>query len=439
MWCCSRPPARVLTCSTTTNIGERFSSRQSANWQTNLLLETRRPRANMAAEFRDAAPRWKRQAESVFGRGSGARPYIGRELPVDKVLLAVVVGITLFGAVMVYSASAILAEKNYGTQFYFLARQGMWAVLGLLAMSAAIYIDYRHYKRPTVLIPLLVITFALLAVVLLLPRINETHRWIRYGRYISLQPSEIAKLALVAFLAFFLEKRLREIENFKRTFVQAAVVTGAVIGLVAIEPDLGTSLALGLVFFTMMYQAGTPVRYFATLAVPVVPAITMMLLVPWRFQRLLSFLDPWKYQTTYGFQPVQSMIAIGSGGSAGVGFAQGRQKLFYLPAPHTDFIFAVIGEELGLIGAATLVLLFGLVAWRGFRAARFAPDLFGQLLAVGLTTMIIAQAFFNISVTLSLVPTKGIPLPFVSAGGSSLAISLFAAGVLLNVSKHGKA
>jgi cell division protein FtsW len=163
-----------------------------------------------------------------------------------------------------------------------------------------------------------------------------------------------------------------------------------------------------------------------------------MLLVPWRFKRLLAFVDPWKYQTTFGFQPVQSMIAIGSGGTSGVGFAQGRQKLFYLPAPHTDFIFAVIGEELGFIGAATLVLLFGMLAWRGFRAARFAPDMFGQLLAVGLTTMIIAQAFFNISVTLSLVPTKGIPLPFVSAGGSSLAISLFAAGVLLNVSKHGK-
>jgi len=364
---------------------------------------------------------------------------VGRDLPVDKMLLAIVLGITLFGAVMVYSASAILAEKNYGSQFYFLGRQGMWALVGLAAMAAAICIDYRHYKRPVVVFSLLGITLVLLVAVLLLPKVNETHRWIRYGRYLSLQPSEIAKLALVAFLGFFLEKRVRDIENYKRTFAKAAIVAGAFIGLVALEPDLGTSLALGLVFVTMMYQAGTPGRYFLTLAVPVVPVITFMLLVPWRFKRLLAFLDPWKYQTTWGFQPVQSMIAIGSGGPGGVGFAQGRQKLFYLPAPHTDFIFAVIGEELGLIGASTLVLLFGLLAWRGFRAARYAPDLFGQLLAVGLTTMIIAQAFFNISVTLSLVPTKGIPLPFVSAGGSSLAISLFAAGVLLNVSKHGKA
>ena len=382
-------------------------------------------------------PKWKREAELVLGRGVNSHSQPGRELPVDKVLLAIVLGITLFGAVMVYSASAILAEKNYGSQFYFLSRQALWALVGLAAMAVALSIDYRRYKRPVVIYSVLVVTLLLLIAVLFLPRVNETHRWIRYGSF-SLQPSEPAKLALIAFLGFFLEKRVREIESFKRTFVRAAVVAGVLIGLVGAEPDLGTAMALGLVFVTMMFQAGTPARYFAALAVPVVPAITYMLLKPWRFARLLAFLDPWKYQTTYGFQPVQSMIAIGSGGPGGVGFAQGRQKLFYLPAPHTDFIFAVIGEELGLIGAATLVLLFGLLAWRGYRAARFAPDLFGQLLAVGLTTMIIAQAFFNISVTLSLVPTKGIPLPFVSAGGSSLAISLFAAGVLLNVSKHGK-
>jgi cell division protein FtsW len=392
----------------------------------------------MATNDRVAAPRWKREAELASGRGANSRPQSGRELPVDKVMLTIVLGITLFGAVMVYSASAVLAEKNYGSQFYFLGRQGMWVVVGLVAMAAAISIDYRHYKRRVVIIPLLICTLSLLIVVLLLPRVNETHRWIRYGRYVSLQPSELTKLALTAFLGFFLERQAKLIHSFKYTFVRAAIVAGLFIALVGAEPDLGTALALGLVFLTMMFQAGTPIRYFATLALPVVPAITYMLLKPWRFQRLLAFLDPWKYQTTWGFQPVQSMIAIGSGGTGGVGFAQGRQKLFYLPAPHTDFIFAVIGEELGLIGAATLIALFALLAWRGFRAARFAPDMFGQLVAVGLTTMIIAQAFFNISVTLSLVPTKGIPLPFVSAGGSSLAISLFAAGVLLNVSKHGK-
>jgi cell division protein FtsW len=175
------------------------------------------------------------------------------------------------------------------------------------------------------------------------------------------------------------------------------------------------------------------------MAVPALPALVYMLIVPWRFKRLMVFLDPWKDQTGTGFQVVQSLIAIGSGGLSGTGFAQGKQKLFYLPAPHTDFIFAVIGEELGFMGAATVVMLFGLLAWRGFRAARFAPDMFGQLLAIGITVMIIVQALFNVSVALSLVPAKGIPLPFISAGGSSLAISLFATGVMLNVSKHAKA
>jgi cell division protein FtsW len=389
----------------------------------------------MATFDKAPVPRWKREAELVLGRGVNSHSRPGRELPVDKVLLAIVLGITLFGAVMVYSASAILAEKNYGSQFYFLSRQALWALAGLGAMAAGLAIDYRHYKRPSVIYAALVVTLGLLVVVMFLPRVNETHRWIRYGSF-SMQPSEPAKLALIAFLAFFLEKQVRDIDNFKRTFLRAAVVASVLIGLVGAEPDLGTSMALGLVFVTMMFQGGTPVRFFATLAVPVVPAITFMLLKPWRFARLLAFLDPWKYQTTYGFQPVQSMIAIGSGGAGGVGFAQGRQKLFYLPAPHTDFIFAVIGEELGLVGAGTLVLLFGLLAWRGYRAARFAPDMFGQLLAVGLTTMIIAQAFFNISVTLSLVPTKGIPLPFVSAGGSSLLINLLGMAILLNVSQH---
>jgi cell division protein FtsW len=393
----------------------------------------------MAIDYRTTQPRWKREAELTSRRGAVSRAQSGRELPVDKVMLVIVLALTLFGAVMVYSASAVLAEKNYGSQFYFLYRQGGWAIVGLVAMAVAMCIDYRHYRRPAVVFSLLGVTLAMLIVVLFLPKLNETHRWIRYGP-VSLQPSEVSKLALIAFLAFFLESRAKEIASFKRVFLPVAFVAGLVITLVAAEPDLGTAMALGVVFTAMMFQAGVPARYLATLAVPAVPALAgMLLFVPWRLQRLMDFIDPWKNQTTSGFQVVQSLIAIGSGGANGLGFAQGKQKLFYLPAPHTDFIFAVIGEELGLIGAAAIVILFGLLAWRGFRAARFAPDTFGQLLAIGLTVMIIAQAFFNISVTLSLVPTKGIPLPFISAGGTSLAISLFAAGVLLNVSKHGKA
>ncbi len=363
----------------------------------------------------------------------------GRELSVDKLLLTLVIGLTLFGVVMVYSASAILAEQNYGSQFYFLTRQAIWAGLGLVAMAVAMRIDYRHYKRPAVVMTLLGVTFLLLVAVFAFPKVNATHRWIRYGGFFSLQPAEFAKLALVAFLGFFLERKAKELDDLKETFLPVVAISGLMIVLVAAEPDLGTAMSLGLVFVVMAFQAGVPVRRLALLAVPAAPALAgMLIFVPWRLQRLMDFVDPWKNQTTSGFQVVQSLIAIGSGGTSGVGFAQGKQKLFYLPAPHSDFIFAVIGEELGLIGSITIVFLFAMLAWRGFKAAKCAPDMFGQLVAVGMTVMIAAQAFFNMSVALSLVPTKGIPLPFISHGGSSLAISLFAAGVLLNVSKHGR-
>ncbi|HKG21160.1 MAG TPA: putative peptidoglycan glycosyltransferase FtsW, partial [Blastocatellia bacterium] len=344
----------------------------------------------MATSYRVSSPRWKRETGGLERR-PGGRGLSGRELPVDKFMLAIVLGLTLFGAVMVYSASAILADKNFGNQFYFLARQARWGFVGLVAMAAAMRIDYRHYKRPFVVAGLLSGTLALLIAVLFFPEINGTHRWITYGGFLSIQPSEISKLALIAFLGFFLENRLSEVESYKRAFVPAAGVAGVMIGLVALEPDLGTALTLSLIFLVMTFHSGMRVRHLATLAIPAVPALAYMLLfVPWRLQRLLDFLDPWKNQTTSSFQVVQSMIAIGSGGSSGVGFAQSKQKLFYLPAPHTDFIFAVIGEELGLIGAVTLVMLFALLAWRGFKTARSAPDMFGQLVAMGLTVMITA-------------------------------------------------
>jgi cell division protein FtsW len=392
----------------------------------------------MAIDYRTATPRWKREADWQARRAAESRS-AGRELGVDRILLLIVLALTLFGAVMVYSASAIIAEKSFGNQFHFLYKQGMWALVGLVAMAIGMKIDYRHYKRPGIVFPLLAVTAAMLVVVLFLPKVNETHRWIRYAGF-SLQPSEIAKLALTAYLAYLIESRERELDNFKRVFIPATVVGGFIIVMVAAEPDLGTAMALGIVYLTVTFYAGVPLRYLALVGAAALPGLAgMLLLVPWRLQRLMDFLDPWKNQTTSSFQVVQSLIAVGSGGPQGVGFAQGKQKLFYLPAPHTDFIFAVIGEELGLIGSVAVVGMFALLAWRGFRAARSAPDLFGQLLATGLTVMIIAQALFNISVTLSLVPTKGIPLPFISSGGSSLAISLFAAGVLLNVSKHEKA
>jgi cell division protein FtsW len=396
-------------------------------------------RARESAIRKTSRPRWKRD-QPAYGAGHGNFTQSRRELPIDKLLLSVVLGLVLFGAVMVYSASAVLAQKQFDSQYYFLARQGIWAILGLIAMSVGMSIDYRHYKRPAVIALLLAVTVALLCAVFLFPRINGTHRWIRFGGYFSLQPSEISKLALIAFLAFFLEKKASDLSNFKQTVLPASFAAALAIGLVGAETDLGTALVLGVIFVAMTFYAGFRLRYLGWLAtIGATAAAAMVFFVSWRQQRIWDFLDPWKNQTTSSFQIVQSLIAIGSGGMSGAGFAQGKQKLFYLPAPHTDFIFAVIGEELGLIGAATVVLLFAIIAWRGFRTARSAPDMFGQLLAAGITVMIVAQAFFNMSVTLSLVPNKGIPLPFISSGGSSLAISLFAAGVLLNVSKHTKA
>jgi cell division protein FtsW len=381
----------------------------------------------MALNCTAIKPSWK--PEQMVKRAN-------RELSVDKVLLALVLGLALFGLTMIYSASAMIAQKRYGSQFYFLIRQSVWAAIGLVAMAAVIRIDYRHYKHPVVICSVVVISLGLLVAVLFLPVVNGTHRWIRLGQA-SLQPSEVAKLALVAFLAFFIERRSDALDRFASTFLPLALMAGTYAVLIAAEPDLGTALLVGFVFAVVAFAAGLRLRYLAVLLLPVAPALLYMLLfVPWRLQRLLDFLDPWKNQTTSAFQVAQSLIAIGSGGLSGVGFAQGKQKLFYIPAPQNDFIFAVIGEELGLIGAAAVILVFVLIGWRGFRAARCAPDLFGQLMATGITVMIIAQALFNISVALSLVPTKGIPLPFISYGGTSLAMNLLSVGVLLNISKH---
>jgi len=359
-----------------------------------------------------------------------------RELPVDRYMLVAVLGLVLFGLIMVYSSSAVLAQKKYGSEYYFLIRQGIWAVIGLGAMTVAIKTDYRNLKHPSVVFGLLVIALLMLISLFFLQKLNGTHRWIRFGQA-SLQPSEIAKIALICYMAYFVDRRGEEFDTLARGFLPVVAAAAVIIGLIAAEPDLGTALSVGVIFGVVMFAAGVKIRHLAMLLIPALPVLAYMLLfVPWRFQRVMDFLDPWKNQTTSGFQTVQALIAVGSGGTTGVGLAEGKQKLFYLPAPHTDFIFAVIGEELGLIGSMAVVVIFGMLAWSGFRAAKNAPDRFGQLLAVGFTTMIVAQAFFNISVALALVPTKGIPLPFISSGGSSLAINLIAAGILLNVSKH---
>ncbi|MEW6210120.1 MAG: putative lipid II flippase FtsW [Acidobacteriota bacterium] len=362
-----------------------------------------------------------------------------RELGVDKALVVIVISLVLFGLVMVYSASAVFAQKTHGDEFFFLTRQAMWAGLGFVAMIVAMSIDYRRLKNPAFVTTALMATVGLLVVVFFFPKINGAHRWIRFGGFFSLQPSEIAKLALVIFLAYFFEKRARDMESFKRTVLPAAIVAGVITGLVTAESDLGTALVIAVIFAATAFYAGARLSHLGGLALAAAPVLAAMIfLVDWRWRRVLAFLNPWEDTSDSSYQVVQSMIAIGSGGAGGLGFAQSHQKMLFLPSAHTDFIFAIIGEEMGLLGAMAVVVLFSALAWRGFRAARCAPDLFGQLLATGITVMLAAQACFNMSVTLSLVPNKGIPLPFISAGGSSVAISLMATGILLNVSKHAR-
>lgn len=361
---------------------------------------------------------------------------MARKLVPDKWLFASTVGLALFGVVMVYSASAVMAEKENGNQFYYVIKQGMWVVIGFMVMILAMQFNYQQLKSRRVVYGLLILSTISLFAVFGFSSTNGAHRWLKLKAF-SVQPSELSKLALAIFLAYFLEKRAGEEGDFWRTFLPCGLVTGWLAVLVVVEPDFGTALMLALIFAVVVYTAGARLVHLAMVAAPaLVAAAGLLIFVPWRMRRLITFMDPWADQQGAGFQVVQSLIAIGSGGPNGLGFAQGKQKMLFLPFAHSDFIFAVIGEELGLVGALTVVAVFALFLWRGVRAALLAPDRFGMLLSLGIVTSIVAQALFNISVVLSLVPTKGIPLPFISYGGSSLVPTLASVGILLNISQH---
>lgn len=361
---------------------------------------------------------------------------MARKLAPDKWLFAATTGLALFGVVMVYSASAVMAAKENGNQFHYVIKQGVWVAVGFVVMLLAMQFNYQQLKSRRIVYGLLVLCTLGLMSVFAFSSINGAHRWIKLPGF-SLQPSEVSKLALIIFLAYFLEKRAGEEGDFWRTFLPCGIVTGGLAALIVVEPDFGTAMMLALIFTVVIFTAGARVLHLAMAAAPaLVVAVGLLIFVPWRLQRLITFLDPWADQQGAGFQVVQSLIAIGSGGTNGLGFAQGKQKMLFLPFAHSDFIFAVVAEELGLVGALAVVAVFALFLWRGVRTALLAPDRFGMLLSLGIVTSIVAQALFNISVVLSLVPTKGIPLPFISYGGSSLLPTLAAVGILLNVSQH---
>lgn len=361
---------------------------------------------------------------------------MARQLQSDKVLFGAVVALVLFGALMVFSASAVLAAEKFGSSYYFLLRQLAWAGVGMAAMVGMMNVDYHRLSNPAVIFPALAVQLILLVAVLFADRSHNTHRWLHLGA-VSFQPSELAKIVLVAFLAYFLDSRRGGLQDWKHTLLPVALVAGSCVALVVAEPDLGTALALALIVAAMLFAAGLHWRYFAlTVAGALPPLYWLVFHSTYRHNRILAFLNPYADPLGKGFQILQSYLAVGTGGITGVGLMQGRQKLFYLPEPQTDFIFAVISEELGFIGALAVVVLFGVILWRGLRASAGCADEFGRLLAIGLTVMVVGQALVNMSVVLGLLPTKGIPLPFVSYGGSSLLMNLLAVGIMLNISQH---
>jgi len=363
---------------------------------------------------------------------------MAKRVSVDRWMFTVTAILVFIGLVMVFSASAVMAKERYGSAYEFLIKQLIWAVAGLLAMLVAMKVDYKRLKHPAVVFLLLGGTTLLLISVFFLDRTHGTHRWFHLGP-ISFQPSELAKPALILFLAWFLENKTKAMDDWRNTLLPAAAPTVVFLGLIVFQPDLGTALACAGITACVLFVAGIRLRYFGyAFAASLLPLYLLIFHVAYRKDRILAFLNPYSDPQGRGFHMIQSLIAVSTGGVTGLGLMEGKQKLFYLPEPHTDFIFAVTAEELGLLGALTVVILFAIFLWRGVRVSLRTQDNFGRFLAVGITSMIVLQAFINISVVLGLMPTKGIPLPFVSYGGSSLFVTLACVGVLLNITKQAE-
>ena len=351
-------------------------------------------------------------------------------------------GLAVFGTMMVYSASAMIAQRETAgaSQFTYFYKQAGFTIAGIVIMFVASRVDYRRLNSFPIVVLGLLVTIALLIAVFGFPAINGAQRWIRFGG-LSLQPSEIAKITLPVFLAWFLVRNADRVGEMKATLLPMLLVVGLVSGLILAEPDLGTTMVICAIFAAVYFAAGARLIHVAAVGGVFVTGVAAALyFAPWRMRRLGAFLDPCDPENAAGagYQVCQSLYAIGSGGVLGEGFARGQQKLFYLPYPHSDFIFSVVGEEFGLVGTLAIVAAFAVLLWRGTRAALNAPDRFGTLLGIGLITGITVQALFNISVVISILPAKGIPLPFISYGGSSVLVTLAAVGVLLSIAAAGE-
>ncbi|MCA9462231.1 MAG: putative lipid II flippase FtsW [Nitrospira sp.] len=360
------------------------------------------------------------------------RTTVGRQR-VDPLILGITLAIALGGVVMVFSASGVLGE----TSTYYLQRQIIWMALGFCVLFGAMNVPYAKWKAwAPVIILLCVMSLAL--VLGMGTVVNRARRWFSLG-FFSVQPTEMAKLGVVLYLAAYLSNPNRRMTDWQQGLLPPLLVVGVICGLIVVEPDLGSTVVIGLVFLSMVYLAGARLLHLAILGMPLVAAFGGLIWIsPERVERFMTFWDPWPVRDGAGYQLVQSLISLKHGGVFGVGLGQGQQKLLYLPEGHTDFVFALIGEELGLMGTSGLLALFAILVFKGFRVAALAPDLFGRYLALGITLLVGFQALINVGVVCGMLPTKGLTLPLVSYGGSSLLTTMLAIGILLSIARQGR-
>lgn len=354
-------------------------------------------------------------------------------------LFTIMVVFICIGIVMIYSASSIYALERHGDSAFFLKRHLAFVGIGIIFTFLAMSIDYRilkKYSRPLLLFALI------LLILVLIPgigrQVSGARRWFRF-KYISFQPSELANLAVIVYVADYISRKSDRIKAFFRGFLPPVAILGFVSILILAQPDLGTTVALGVVVLTMLFVAGIRPAYLLSLVLAALPVLYVLIFsVPYRRMRILAFLNPWSDPKGSGFQIIQSQLALGSGGIFGLGLGHSRQKLFYLPAAHTDFIFSIIGEEMGLIGTVGIIVLFLIFIRQGLKVIRNSPDKFGYFLSLGLVLLICFKAAINIGVSCGVFPTKGLPLPFISYGGSSLVFDMFSIGILMNIARNGE-
>ena len=365
--------------------------------------------------------------------GQDARPVV-----YDIRLLFPVFFLVGIGIVMVYSASSAMALNRFGSDYYFLKKQATFALVGTIVLVICRHVSYRHFRSLTY--PLLLAAVGCLAAIHISGLgygAGGSMRWLRIGS-LSFQPSEFARFALIVYLAYSMDKKRQRLKQFTVGFLPHVLVLSVFTGLILLQPDFGSAVIFTALTWIMLFVGGVRLRHLLSALILVIPlAYALMINAEYRLKRLLSFLDPWQYPTDEGYQVIHSMMAFGTGKLWGTGVGGGYQKLFYLPEPHTDFIFSVIGEELGLVGVIVILFLYALILWRGTNIARRCQDPFGCYLAMGLTAAITLQVCVNMGVSLGLLPTKGLALPFLSYGGSSLLINMAAIGILMNIGRAG--